>query len=167
MRLRGEVELDGSQAGKGSLRAQIRVSEHLLEQPRLRTKVLSVHSRGAEKQTIDRLSQVDVSAILHWYSGPLREVDVALDAGLWFSVNPAMLRSKNGRQIISRVPPNRVLTETDGPFTKTSGRPSQPRDVPSVVSELAKQWSESEREAQEIVWANMADLSAEAKSRGT
>ena len=163
----GEIGLDGSRVGKGSLRTQIRIFEHLLEQPRIRSKILTVHSRGAEKQTIERLSQADVSAILHWYSGPLNALDVALDAGLWFSVNPAMLRSKNGRKIISRLPPDRVLTETDGPYTKISTSPSQPCNIPDVIAELAKHWNRSERETQLQVWTNMSNLAAEANARGT
>src|SRR4051794_32101014 len=76
----GEVGLDGSQHGRTTLRAQRRVFEHLLSQPRVREKVLTVHSRGAEEETIQRLIEARSHAILHWYSGPLKHIDTAVAA---------------------------------------------------------------------------------------
>jgi len=43
-----------------------------------------------------------------------------------------MIASANGQKIISRLPKNRVLTETDGPFTKHQGRESTPDAVEHV-----------------------------------
>ena len=74
------------------MRAQVKLFERLLSQPRIRAKVLTVHSRGAENETIQRLADAGVTAILHWYSGALKYIDTAAAAGLWFSVNPAILR---------------------------------------------------------------------------
>jgi TatD DNase family protein len=73
----GEVGLDGSRDGRATLRGQLKVFEHLLSQPRIKTKVLTVHSRGAEAETIQRLGQAGVTAILHWYSGALKHIDAA------------------------------------------------------------------------------------------
>jgi TatD DNase family protein len=156
----GEIGLDGSQAGRQSFRAQVKVFEHLLQQPRIRRKVLTVHSRGAESETISRLADASVTAILHWYTGPLKHIDTAVAAGLWFSVNPAMLRSKSGQRVISALPPERVITESDGPYTKLSGRSSEPRDMPAVVQGLAVVWGEDTEEARHRVFANMAAISA-------
>jgi TatD DNase family protein len=161
----GEVGLDGSSDGKSSLRAQTKVFEHLLQQPRAKEKVFTVHSRGAEAETIACLAQAGVAGILHWYSGGVKHVDVALDAGLWFSVNPAMVRSKNGQRIIAAIPPDRVVTETDGPYSKSAGHPSEPTDIPAVVARLARIWNESPDEARARVSANMAAIAEAAHSR--
>src|SRR5262249_1932937 len=136
----GEVGLDGSQQGKPTLRAQSKMFGRLLQQPTLRAKVLTVHSRGAEQQTIEALAAAGAHAILHWYSGALKHIEPALSAGLRFSVNGSMLRSKNGRRIIAELPRDRVLTETDGPYTRVGARPAEPGDIPAVVSSLAKVW---------------------------
>src|SRR5260370_82394 len=61
----GEVGLDGSPAGRGTFREQVKVFEHLLQQPRVQRKVLTVHSRGAERETIERPAAGDVTRILH------------------------------------------------------------------------------------------------------
>jgi TatD DNase family protein len=160
----GEVGLDGSQAGQGSFRRQVKVFEHLLQQPRVQRKVLTVHSRGAEWETIERLAAADVTAIMHWYSGALKHIDTALAAGLWFSVNSAMLRSQNGRRIVAALPPERVITETDGPYAKLGGRPSEPGDVPLVVAGLARAWGEDPEEARQRIIDNMTAIAAATRS---
>lgn len=159
----GEVGLDGSQAGRESLRRQRKVFSHLLQQPRIKHKILTVHSRGAEKETIDALASAGATAILHWYSGPVKHVDTALAAGLWFSVNPSMLRSQNGQRIIAALPRERVVTETDGPYSKVGGRASEPNDIPSVVLGLARTWSETPEVARIRVFKNMASIAAVAR----
>src|SRR5688500_16922013 len=112
----GEVGLAGSREGRPSLLAQRRVLDHVLGSPGIRERVLSVYSRGAEAETVAALEQAQVSAVLHWYSGSLRHAERALEAGLYFSVNPAMLRTQKGARLIRALPRERVLTETDGPY---------------------------------------------------
>ncbi len=48
----------------------------------------------------------------------VKHIEAAVAAGLWFSVNPAMLRSRNGQRIVAALPRERVVTETDGPHAK-------------------------------------------------
>lgn len=158
----GEVGLDRSQHGGSSFRAQVKTFEHLLQQPRLKSKVLTVHSRGAEAETIERLAVARVVAVLHWYTGALKHVDVALEAGLWFSVNPAMLRSRNGQRIVAALPREKVVTETDGPYAKLGGRSTEPKDIPALVSGLARVWKEEPEQARQRIFANMAAIAAAA-----
>lgn len=160
----GEVGLDGSREGRPTLGKQIKVFEHLLEQPRIRDKVLTVHSRGAAEETIRRLGEARVTAILHWYSGALKHVDTALDAGLRFSINPAMLTSANGMKILSALPKDRVVTESDGPYCRFGSRPAEPSDTPSVVADIAGAWGMGAREAGELIHANMSAIAADARS---
>jgi TatD DNase family protein len=156
----GEVGLDFSRQGKDTKRAQLRVLDRLLGEPALRNKVISVHSRGAEAITIRRFSSAGVIAVLHWYTGPLNLIDEALAAGLYFSVNPAMLRTRKGLETIGALPPERVLTESDGPFAKARGHVAGPIDMPWLVAELANVWRIDADGARGVVHANMARLYA-------
>ena len=151
----GEVGLDFSRDGMRTRDRQSRVFDSVLSHPNIRKKVLSVHSRGAEADCIDRLSAANAVAILHWYSGPLGQIDRALVAGLYFSVNPAMLNSRNGQRILDRIPRERVLTETDGPYTKVGHRIAEPSDIPWLVEQLAARWAVDVDEAKMIVFENM------------
>ena len=40
--------------------------------------------------------------------------------------------------MVQAIPLDRMLTETDGPFTRTGERPSQPADVTVVVDALGR-----------------------------
>lgn len=57
--------------------------------------------------------------------------------GCYFSVNAEMTRSDRGRSLVSDLPIDRILTETDGPFTQVEDRPSEPADVKTAVAAIA------------------------------
>jgi TatD DNase family protein len=154
----GEVGLDGSREGKSTLGVQVDVFERILSHSEITSKVLSVHSRGAERQTVSRLADAGVSAILHWYSGPLGVLEEALGAGFYFSINLAMLKSKKGRRIVHEIPRERVLTESDGPYVQVGGRPGGPGDMSQVVSGLSEIWGADREAAGERIFENMASL---------
>ena len=159
----GEVGLDGSRAGRDSLPGQRRVFEHVLGSPGITGRVLSVHSRGAEAETVAALTEARSTAILHWYSGALKHADAALDAGCYFSFNAAMLRSDRGARLLRSLPRERVLTETDGPYVKTGQRIVEPSSVPGLIADLAGTWRLSPEETRQQVWQNMTALFARAK----
>lgn len=138
----GEVGLDFSPAGRATRTAQTRIFEAILGDPRARSLPITIHSRGAEKETINRLLQTDVrSAILHWYTGPATLIDNALAAGAYFSINPAMTATEKGRTLLAAVPMDRMLLETDGPFARVGPRPSRPSDLPTMIDHLATRWA--------------------------
>jgi TatD DNase family protein len=149
----GEVGLDFSREGQASRRAQIQVFESILSHSALRSKVLTVHSRRAEAETIGRLVDARVAGILHWYSGPAKHIEPALAAGLVFSINPAMLRSSTGSRVLAAVPQDRVLIETDGPYVRLGNRPVRPDDVPGVVVSLAERWKLTPTEVVQMIHA--------------
>ena len=110
----GEIGLDGSPAHRRSLELQATVFERILaECSRLGGRVMSIHSRGAASQVLDA-------------SGTTRELERAVSLGCWFSIGPAMLRSNRGRELASAMPLDRVLTETDAPFTRDGDDPLMP-----------------------------------------
>ena len=105
-------------------------------------RILSIHSRNSAAQVIKCLSEnLGCSTpILHWFSGSLRELNNAISLGCWFSVGPAMFSSSRGRDRIALMPIDRILLETDGPFTRDNGNIFEPIHTRSLISELAKIW---------------------------
>lgn len=154
----GEIGLDFSRHGRDTKKSQLRVLDRLLAESVLRHRVVTAHSRGAEKVVIDRLADAKVAAILHWYTGPVGLIDDALAAGLYFSINPAMLRTEKGRSTVSAIPHDRVLTESDGPFAKTGTRTSVPADMARFTAELGRRWDVSADHAARTIEGNMANL---------
>jgi TatD DNase family protein len=154
----GEIGLDFSRTGIATRKQQIRVFEAILADPQVRTRPVTVHSRGAERETISRLAQAEVPAILHWYTGPMAAVDDALAAGLWFSINPAMVRSKKAMPLLQRLPLERVLLETDGPFARSGSRSAVPSDLLGTLDHLARLWGIPTSEARKAVAQNQRRL---------
>lgn len=139
----GEIGMDGSPRFRGSLSIQEPIFRAALSEcGRHPGKVMSIHSRGAERRVIELLATTKHAGVplLHWFSGGLAELENAVRIGCWFSVGPAMLAGDKGRALIARMPLNRVLPETDGPFTSVGGKPLQPWDAWSVREPLAEIW---------------------------
>jgi TatD DNase family protein len=106
-------------------------------------RVITVHSRRSASDVIAAIgSNFQGTVILHWFSGTRRELERAATIGCWFSVNPTMIRSKSGRQLVELMPKDRVLTETDGPFVKIGNRGAIPSDALEAVRGLAEVWNE-------------------------
>ena len=84
-------------------------------------KVLSIHSVKAARTVIDELEIAGAFknniCIFHWFTGSVSECKRAIEAGAYFSINPRMVRTKSGQETIKTVPADRILLETDAPFT--------------------------------------------------
>lgn len=155
----GEIGLDFSREGRSSRQGQIAVFRALLESVRGLNQFMTVHSRGAEAAVLDLVQQVRVGPVVfHWYSGPLGVLDELLAVGHYCSVNPAMIRSAKGRQIVARIPPARALTETDGPYVSGRSGAATPSDVALVVDYLSSVWSTSPQSVDHTVQVNFRRL---------
>ncbi|MFS8050603.1 Qat anti-phage system TatD family nuclease QatD [Rhizobium sp. BR 314] len=140
----GEVGLDGSKDHRAHFEDQQFVFNHILSTCRAAGgRVLSIHSRGAACQVLDALDKHAGfgSAVLHWFSGTPAQLRRAADAGCWFSVGCPMFRSAKGRELVSLMPRDRVLTETDAPFTTTSEKPYDGSEIGDAIIELAGIWN--------------------------
>lgn len=160
----GEIGLDGSRPHRSSMQAQQEVFRKILQSTSAQGgRVMSVHSRGATGETLDELRSHGgaSTAVLHWFSGTQRELATAIELGCWFSVGPAMLRTEKGRALAARMPAERVLTETDGPFTRRGSDPLYPWDVADAEEALARIWGVSNREARNRVAGNLRSLLAQ------
>ncbi len=145
----GEVGLDFSKEGSATRQKQIKCLRFVFSNIKDRQRFLSIHSRGAANDVLELLEEFSIKkAVFHWYSGSLSILDQALRSGHYFSVNIAMIRSTKGRKIIERIPRDRILTETDGPFIKVQSRPIKPIDARSVLIYLADVWCLSLSEAE-------------------
>ena len=82
-------------------------------------KKYSIHSRKAELQVIEAIEKFKIeNCIFHWYTGKLQLIERILSLGCYFSINPRMLNSDNGRKIISKIPIERILLESDAPYAR-------------------------------------------------
>lgn len=155
----GEVGLDFSREGRDTRNLQIDSLRFVFKRIKDRRRFVSLHSRGAESTVLELLGEFNIhGAVFHWYSGSLTILDRIIQSGHYFSVNPAMVRSKNGRSIIDRIPPNRILTESDGPHIQLRNQPVKPIDIKGVVEILGDIWGMSFEEAEAQIMCNFMTL---------
>ena len=114
----GEIGLDYTKKTKEDLAKQTEVFAKILDWCSGNNKILSVHSRSASKKVVDMLEGFDGTVILHWYSGGITDLRRAIAQGCYFSINHQMLESANGKNIVRNIPVDRILIESDAPFTK-------------------------------------------------
>lgn len=139
----GEVGLDAGPRFFKSLDLQKSVFTHVLQTcARAGGKIITVHSVRAAKAVLDHveehLPRGPNRVVLHWFTGSKSEATRALDLGCYFSINGTMLKSDKVAALIRTFPVERMLTETDGPFTECAGRPSIPADVAGTIGSLAE-----------------------------
>lgn len=92
-------------------------SSSALEAP----KVLSIHAVRAAKTVLGILRETGCLeaciCILHWFSDSADLLWDAIRAGCWFSMGERSLRTGKGREYIKLIPHDRLLFETDTPWS--------------------------------------------------
>jgi TatD DNase family protein len=154
----GETGLDGGPEYKHHWHDQVSAFTRILELcEKAGGRVLSVHSRRAARPVLDTLAAHRGAGlpILHWFSGTSRELKQAIDLGCWFSIGPAMLAGDKGRALAARMPRDRVLTETDGPFAQLDGCAALPWDAEQAVTSLAEMWGQPVAEVRARISDNL------------
>ena len=141
----GEVGIDGTGRNRHSYSVQKRFFyDALSEAERHHGRIISIHSRCAVKDVLECIEKSlnKNVPIMHWFTGNAKELQRALSLGCWFSINPKMCYSKAGRDIIMQIPLNKILPETDAPFTEKNGMLYMPWDT-EVIEFLAAQYGKS------------------------
>lgn len=128
-------------------------------------KIVSTHSVRATKAVLDMIEQYMPPArgrvVLHWFTGTTAEARRAVDLGCYFSVNAEMLVNEKRAVMTKALPLDRILTETDGPFTRIDARPTRPSDVWIAVEGLAQLHGMSQPDMSAKITRNLRNLLGE------
>ena len=154
----GEIGLDFSNASDKNKNRQIEVFQNILSWCTDKKKILSVHSRAASRETISTLEGFNGKVILHWYSGRIVDLETAISRGYYLSVNHQMLESKRGRNIVNKLPVDRILIESDAPFTKGMKSEYQLNFNGKVYLYLANRYNQEIDIVKRKIKANFAEV---------
>jgi len=126
----GEVGLDRA----GPADEQERVLRAILERTREAPVLISLHSTGRQEQLLALLAGLPQrGAILHWFTGTAQAVVRAVELDCYFSVNAAMTDEQ-----LLRIPPARMLPETDFPSSKRRTGASKPGGLTSLEQRISR-----------------------------
>ncbi len=145
----GEVGLDR----RGSRADQERVFDDVLAACSELPVLVSIHSAGRTREVVDRLEEYRTpGAILHWFLGTDAERDRAIRLGAFFSINTAM-----SDELISALPVDRVLPETDFPAKKVQAK--RPGCTEPLEIRLSSTWEMSHAQVRHQLWSNLRSIS--------
>lgn len=166
----GEIGLDAGPRFYRSFEAQERVFTRILQAcAEQGDKILSIHSVRAAAKVLSHLENARLTenckAVLHWFTGSASEANRAVELGCYFSINEEMLRSPKHRKLISQLPLERILTETDGPFVFHEEKAIRPKDVKRTVHEIAKIHNLSDADTAVRILHNLRNLVISSESK--
>ncbi|RWA64053.1 Qat anti-phage system TatD family nuclease QatD [Mesorhizobium sp.] len=159
----GEIGLDAGPRFYRSMDRQTEVFRRILTAcAKQGDKILSVHSVRTASQILDHVAELLPASrgkvVLHWFSGSATEAKRAIELGCFFSINQAMFRSERAMAVIKKLPTDRLLTETDGPFVEVNGRPIRPGDAGEATRLLAEISGMEPAEMRNRIVKNLATL---------
>lgn len=158
----GEVGVDNSNASSSASLSMQRAffTDVIKESNFLGGKIISIHSRNAEAIVLDILEKENNLniPILHWFTGSQIMLKRAVEMDCYFSIGPAMLKSANGKRLVEKIPLNRILPESDGPFAQLNGQPVMPWEAINISSQLAKMFGCSQLQIVKQLYNNFKEL---------
>lgn len=117
---------------------------------------LFLHERDAHQRFVEILRPYRdrlVGGVVHCFTGSTSELDAYLDLGLHVGITGWICDERRGthlRELVGRVPLERLMVETDAPFLlprdlkpRPAGRRNEPAYLPHVASEVARCRGES------------------------
>ena len=153
----GEVGLDGK--SRVPLQVQLTTLRSILRVIAERPRIISLHSDSATEALVEELERSPGRGrILHWWLGDAALTKRAVDAGCYFSMPPAAARRSD---VLSSIPLQRVLTETDHPFGDRGASNARPGNIAQAETYLAAYYELDASELRRITWRNLARLVAE------
>lgn len=133
----GEVGLDYSKKTFMEPAFQKECFDKIVECCASKNKVVSIHIRKAEEDAIHILEKYKPKkAIIHWYTGSEEHLRKLLELNCYFSINSNMVSGKNAEKYYL-IPRERILIESDGPYTKVNGKKYTPKLLVGVYSNIA------------------------------
>ncbi len=122
------------------------------------------HERDSNGRFLDILKNHGnkINGVVHCFSGNKYELDQYLALGLYIGITGIVTIKNRGaqlRKLVTGVPSDRLLVETDAPYLvpapqRNHARRNEPAYVKSVLLKLAEVRNESSEELAERVWEN-------------
>lgn len=138
----GEIGLDYHWVEDASqYPAQRKVLEFFLVAAKEQTKIVNLHTKGAEEEILKLLTHYEIQRpIVHWYSGPLDVFRAMVKRGTYFTIGVEVLYSEHIRTIARELPIKQLLTETDNPggLKWLKGNLGMPRALEAVIQAIAE-----------------------------
>ncbi len=131
---------------------------------------LIFHERDSNGRFLEILAahfaEKGCTGVVHCFSGNAKELDAYLKLGLHIGITGIVTIQSRGkvlRQLVPRIPEDRILVETDAPYLtpapeKNKTRRNEPAFVRSVFMKVAQVLEKDPEELADILWHNTCGL---------
>lgn len=134
----GEVGLDFKSNKALDVDKQLYYFDKIVELCANENKLFSVHVKGAEKELVEIISKYKpCKCIVHWYGGSTKYLQDLIKLGCYFSFNANMTINTRVLQKVKLIPNDRILIESDGPFSKVNGKKYHPNFLIDIYKSIA------------------------------
>ena len=128
---------------KRIFKEQLNLAHHLDLPVVIHTRNANPNNRDCILETLEILSEVQVTGVLHSFSGNLVEAEQALDLGFFLGITgPVTFRNADELQkVVAAVPLDRLLIETDSPFmapVPNRGKRNEPAYVTYIAEKIGE-----------------------------
>lgn len=138
----GEIGLDFLWVeDKSTFDKQREIYNFILKESIKKNKVVSLHTKDAEEEIYKSLKMYNYNkAIIHWYSGDIETLDKFIELGCYFTISVDIGYSDRTKEVLDRVPINKLLLETDGPTALewVNGDYGYPSEIIKVYEKVAE-----------------------------
>lgn len=138
----GEIGLDFLWVeDKSTFERQRQIYNFILKESIKRNKVVSLHTKDAEEEIYESLKRYNYNkAIIHWYSGDIETLDKFIKLGCYFTISVDIGYSERTKEVLDRVPIDKILLETDGPTALewVNGVYGYPAEIIKVYEKVAE-----------------------------
>ena len=138
----GEIGLDYLWVeDKNTFEPQRKVFNFILKESVKRNKVVNLHTKDAEEEIYEALKKFNYSkAIIHWYSGDIETLEKYIELGCYFTISVDMGYSEKTNEVLSKIPIDKLLLETDGPTALewVNGEYGYPSEIKRVYKKVAE-----------------------------
>ena len=100
------------------------------------------------------------TVVPHWFTESLAEARRAVDLGCYFSIDGRTLTNERGVKLVTSLPENRFVTETDGPLVSVDrgSDPICPANVAATLASLACAREITEARCKHVLLRNLRNL---------
>lgn len=139
----GEVGLDFSPRYYKNKNEQLNYFDEIIRMCEKENKLVSVHLRNAYGSGIGIIKKYKPSkCIIHWYSGNEEELHDLIKLGCYFSLNENMIRNQDKSLMLLKIPIEKILVESDGPFSKIGSQKFKPELLINEYESIARFFDE-------------------------
>lgn len=141
----GEVGLDFTNQNVDTNKMQLEFFGKIVNMCSVHNKIMSVHLRNDNhegKKIIQKYKPKN--CIIHWFSGSYCELMDLIELDCYFSINENMIRNVKKNKWLLEIPKEKILIESDGPFTKVNGKKYSPCLLAQQYENIARFLEEPE-----------------------